>query len=55
MSTALRLYASDLKAGKFHIHHGVIEKAASAPPNDPAAFQLRYHFAIPTAVPSVKR
>ena len=52
ISTALRLYASDLAEGQFHIHHGVIEKKAGAPPNDPAAFQLKNHFAIPTAISS---
>ena len=52
ISTALRLYASDLVEGRFHIHHGVIEKKAGAPPNDPAAFQLKNHFAIPTAISS---
>ena len=49
VSTALRLYASDLAEGCFHVHHGVIVKKAGAPPNDPAAFQLTDHFAIPTA------
>ncbi|CAK0784711.1 hypothetical protein CVIRNUC_007915 [Coccomyxa viridis] len=52
VSTALRLFASDLADGSFHIHHGVIEKKAGAPPNDPAAFQLTDHFAIPTSVSS---
>ena len=52
VSTALRLFASDLADGSFHIHHGVIEKKAGAPLNDPAAFQLRNHFAITTSVSS---
>ncbi|CAL5223162.1 g5633 [Coccomyxa viridis] len=52
ISTALRLYTSDLAEGHFHIHHGVIVKKAGAPPNDPAAFQLMDHFAIPTSISS---
>ena len=52
VSTALRLYALDLKEGHFHIHHGVIVKKAGAPPNDPAAFQVMDHFAVPTWSPS---
>ncbi|EIE26161.1 hypothetical protein COCSUDRAFT_10765, partial [Coccomyxa subellipsoidea C-169] len=46
VATALRFYVSDLKAGRrYHIHHGVIEKAQGSAPNDPSTFVLRDHFA----------
>ncbi len=49
VATALRFYVSDLKAGRrYHIHHGVIEKAQGSAPNDPSTFVLRDHFAIAT-------
>ncbi len=55
MATALRFYVSDLKAGRrYHIHHGVIEKAQGSAPNDPSTFVLRDHFAIATEGKSLK-
>ena len=50
VATALRFYASDLKTGRFHIHHGVIEKAKGSAPNDPGTFVLKDHFAIASQV-----
>ncbi len=52
VATALRYYVSDLEAGRFHVHHGVIEKAKGSAPNDPGTFVLKDHFAIPTNVPT---
>ncbi|BDA50853.1 probable phosphatase NudJ at N-terminal half [Coccomyxa sp. Obi] len=52
VATALRFYVSDLEAGCFHVHHGVIEKAKGSAPNDPGTFVLKDHFAIPTNVPT---
>ena len=50
VATALRFYVSDLEAGRFHIHHGVIEKTKGSAPNDAGTFVLKDHFAIPTSV-----
>ena len=55
VATALRFYVSDLKAGRrYHIHHGVIEKAQGSAPNDPSTFVLGDHFAIATEGKSLK-
>ena len=48
ISIALRCYASDMRQGTFHIHHGTVEKAKGSAPNDPSTFVLRDHFAIAT-------
>jgi ADP-ribose/FAD diphosphatase len=50
VSMALKFYVADLEAGRFHVHHGVVQKAKGSAPNDPSTYQLRDHFAIPTAV-----
>lgn len=52
VSMALRFYVADMEAGRFHVHHGVIQKAKGSAPNDPGTFELRDHFAIATAVTS---
>lgn len=52
VAIALRYYVSDMESGRFHIHHGVIEKKKGSAPNDPGTFLLKDHFAIPTEVSS---
>eukprot|EP00884_Botryococcus_braunii_P011226 jgi/Botrbrau1/20103/Bobra.0173s0007.1 len=48
VSIALRYYLDDMASGRFHVHHGVIEKQPGSLPNDPSTFKLRNHFAIRT-------
>lgn len=54
VSITLRYYLEDLASGHYNLHHGVIAKKPGSAPNDPAAFELREHFAVPTqlVVPS---
>lgn len=37
----------DMASSVWHLHHGVIDKTPGAAPNDPAAFKLTDHFAVP--------
>lgn len=46
VSIALRYYMEEVKTGVFKLHHGVIEKAEGAPPNDPSSYQLRDHLEL---------
>jgi ADP-ribose/FAD diphosphatase len=49
VATALKFFVDDMEAGRFRVHHGVIDKAKGSAPNDPSTFQLRDHFAIATS------
>ncbi|KAK9806792.1 hypothetical protein WJX72_002881 [[Myrmecia] bisecta] len=55
IAVALRHYVEDLQRGKFHIHHGVIDKRPGSGPNDPNSFVLRNHISIPTELPTQSR
>ncbi|KAH7276496.1 hypothetical protein KP509_39G009400 [Ceratopteris richardii] len=43
VAVALKYYVEDYKAGKFKVHHGVIDKQAGASPSDPSGFVVRNH------------
>ena len=47
VSLALRFYLEDREAGTWTQHHGVIQKAVGAGPNDPGGFQLVDHYVFP--------
>ena len=51
VSLSLKHYLQDLAAGTWHVHHGVIAKVPGSAPNDPTAFTLEEHFAIPVVMP----
>lgn len=42
----------DMASGVWHLHHGVIDKTPGTAPNDPAAFKLTDHFAVPVMLGS---
>lgn len=51
ISIALRYYVDDMQKGRFHVHHGVIDKIPGSQPNDPKSFVLRDHFSLPAGGP----
>ena len=46
VSIALQYYTEEAKNGSFKLHHGVIEKAEDALPNDPSSYRLRDHLEL---------
>jgi len=50
VSLTLRYYLEDLRTGRFHVHHGVIDKRPGSGPNDPASFEVKQHMALPLAL-----
>ena len=48
ITIAIQKYVEDREAGRYSVHHGIIDKKPGSSPNDPSGYELRGYFATPT-------